>query len=188
MLLWSSGDKMICSFVSFCSIYITPFMAMLMGLSAALFPPKEMDKPLCIKGLSMWAIELCTVATALTTLRSKKITICLIIQSLAQLDLLYGPAQRRVILDNCAYKAILGASDAETQEYFSRLVGTVEATRQGQSTSYAADGDEQRGHTISQHTVDRRIVQPHEFATLRDVVLLTPCGYYRAGKIKPIDT
>ena len=128
------------------------------------------------------------VATALTTLRSKKITIALIIQSLAQLDLLYGPAQRRVILDNCAYKAILGASDAETQEYFSRLVGTVEATRQGQSTSYAADMDEERGHTISQHTVDRRIIQPHEFATLQDVVLLTPWGYFRAGKIRPIVT
>ena len=128
------------------------------------------------------------VATALTTLRSKKITIALIIQSLAQLDLLYGPAQRRVILDNCAYKAILGASDAETQEYFSRLVGTVEATRQGQSTSYAADMDEERGHTISQHTVDRRIIQPHEFATLGDVVLLTPWGYFRAGKIRPIDS
>ncbi|MCL2105458.1 MAG: type IV secretory system conjugative DNA transfer family protein [Oscillospiraceae bacterium] len=125
------------------------------------------------------------VVTGLTTLRSKKITIALIIQSLAQLDLLYGPAQRRVILDNCSYKAILGASDAETQEYFSRLVGTVEATRQGQSTSYAADGDEERGHTVSQHTVDRRIIQPHEFATLKDVVLLTPWGYFRAGKVRP---
>ncbi|MCL2434410.1 MAG: type IV secretory system conjugative DNA transfer family protein, partial [Clostridia bacterium] len=99
------------------------------------------------------------VATALTTLRSKKITIALIIQSLAQLDLLYGPAQRRVILDNCAYKAILGASDAETQEYFSRLVGTVEATRQRQRPSHAADTDEERRHTISQHTVDRHIIQ-----------------------------
>jgi len=128
------------------------------------------------------------VVTGLTTLRSKKITIALIIQSLAQLDLLYGPAQRRVILDNCAYKAILGATDADTQEYFSRLVGTREATRQGQSTSYTPDRDEERGHTVSQHVIDRRIIQPHEFATLKDVVLLSPFGYHRAGKIKPVDT
>jgi len=127
-----------------------------------------------------------TVATGLTTLRSKKITIALIIQSLAQLDYLYGPALRRVILDNCSYKAILGAQDAETQEYFSRLVGTFEATRQGQSTSFAPDGDEERGHTVSQHTIDRRIIQPHEFTTLKDVVLLTPWGYFRAGKIRPV--
>jgi type IV secretion system protein VirD4 len=125
------------------------------------------------------------IVTALTTLRSKKITICLIIQSLAQLDFLYGRERRRVILDNCAYKAILGASDAETQEYFSRLVGTKEATRQGQSISYTPERDEERGHTVSQHIIDRRIIQPHEFATLKDVVLLTPYGCFRAGKIRP---
>jgi type IV secretion system protein VirD4 len=127
------------------------------------------------------------IATGLTTLRSKKITIALIIQSLAQLDYLYGRELRRVVLDNCSYKAILGAQDAETQEYFSRLVGTKEATRQGQSTSYAADMDEERGHTISQHVIDRRTIQPHEFATLRDVVLLSPFGYHRVGKIRPVD-
>ena len=126
-----------------------------------------------------------SIATGLTTLRSKKITIALIIQSLAQLDCLYGHDQRRVILDNCSYKAILGAQDAETQEYFSRLVGTKEATRQGESTSYTPDRDEERGYTVSQHVIDRRIIQPHEFATLGDVVLLTPWGYCRAGKIRP---
>ena len=127
------------------------------------------------------------IATGLTTLRSKKITIALIIQSLAQLDYLYGPALRRVILDNCGYKAILGASDAETQEYFSRLVGTQSVTQQGLSTSYAPDHEEERGHTVSSHNTDRRIIQPHEFATLKDVVLLSPWGYCRAGKIKPAD-
>jgi type IV secretion system protein VirD4 len=126
-----------------------------------------------------------TVATALTTLRSKKITICLIIQSLAQLDYLYGREQRRVILDNCSYKAILGASDAETQEYFSRLVGSVEAIRQGQSISYSPSSNEGRGYTISQYLTEKRLIQPHEFATLPDVVLLTPWGYFRAGKIRP---
>ena len=125
------------------------------------------------------------IVTGLTTLRSKKITIALIIQSLAQLDYLYGHELRRVILDNCSYKAILGASDAETQDYFSRLVGTVEATREGQSINYAPDGDEEWGHTVSHHTVDQRIIQPHEFATLRDVVMLSPWGYFRAGKIRP---
>ena len=127
-----------------------------------------------------------SVVTGLTTLRSKKITIALIIQSLAQLDFLYGPAQRRVMLDNCAYKAILGASDAETQEYFSRLVGTVEAVRQGQSISYGPDSNVEQNWTISQYVTDRRSIQPHEFATLGNVVLLTPWGYLRAGKIGPI--
>jgi len=127
------------------------------------------------------------ITTGLTTLRSKKIIIALFIQSLAQLDLLYGPAQRRVILDNCSYKAILGASDAETQEYFSRLVGTQSVVQQGLSTSYAPDEDEERGHTVSQHMTEKRVIKPHEFATLKDVVLLTPWGYFRARKIPPVE-
>jgi type IV secretion system protein VirD4 len=129
-----------------------------------------------------------TISTALTTLRSKKITIALIIQSLAQLDYLYGRELRRVILDNCNYKAILGASDAETQEYFSRLVGTAETTQTGHSTSYAPNEDEERGHTVSQHTAEHRVMRPHEFGTLKDVVLLTPWGCFRAGKMRPCNT
>ena len=63
------------------------------------------------------------ILDGLATLRSKKITICLILQSLAQLDTIYGTNERKVICDNCGYKAILNATDGDTQEYFSRLVG-----------------------------------------------------------------
>ena len=131
-----------------------------------------------------------SIMTALATLRSKKITICLIIQSLAQLDFLYGRDQRRVILDNCAYKAILGASDAETQEYFSRLVGKWRVMEQTTSTSYAPHPYEntEQGHTVSKHIVEQWTIQPHEFATLQDIVLLTPWGYFRARKLKPAET
>ena len=128
------------------------------------------------------------IATGLTTLRSKKITICLVIQSLAQLDFLYGRDQRRVILDNCAYKAILGASDAETQDYFCRLVGTHGVTQQSISTSYLPCDTMEQGHTISEHIVEQWIIPPHEFATFKNIVLLTPWGCFRAGKIKPVET
>jgi type IV secretory pathway TraG/TraD family ATPase VirD4 len=100
------------------------------------------------------------VITDMPTLRSKNITMALIIQSSAQLDLIYGPAQREVIFDNCSYKAILGASDAGTQEIFSRLVGTTEIIQTGQSTSYTPDRDEERGYTVSQHTAERRVILP----------------------------
>src|SRR5512138_2098341 len=64
------------------------------------------------------------IVHGLATLRSKKITICILIQSLAQLDATYGQEQRKIIADNCGYKAILRATDADTQRYFSQLVGT----------------------------------------------------------------
>jgi type IV secretion system protein VirD4 len=126
------------------------------------------------------------ITAALATLRSKKITIALIIQSPAQLEMIYGYATARVIMDNCVYKAILGACDADSQETFSRLMGTQSVEQQGVSTNYAPNREEERGHTVSSHAVDQRIIQPHKYATLKDVVLLTPLGNFRAGKIRPV--
>ena len=62
--------------------------------------------------------------TALSTLRSKNVNICLLVQSIAQLDRIYGEQDRRILLDNCQYQAILRANDADTQEYFCKRIGT----------------------------------------------------------------
>ena len=109
----------------------------------------------------------------LATLRSKKVSICLIIQSLAQLDTIYGQNERKVIADTCAYKAILGANDADTQEYFSRLVGTYDK----QTTSHGTSSDIfglPKGKTTNIYEQEKRIIKPHEFGMLEDIVLLTP--------------
>ncbi len=50
----------------------------------------------------------------LATLRSKKVTIMLLTQSISQLDALYGSDNRKVMVDNCSYKVILNASDADS--------------------------------------------------------------------------
>ncbi|MGF7033393.1 type IV secretory pathway TraG/TraD family ATPase VirD4 [Paenibacillus mucilaginosus] len=60
---------------------------------------------------------------SLATLRSRNVHIISVIQSMAQLDLIYGQDSRKVIADNCRYKLVLGASDPETQEYFAGLAG-----------------------------------------------------------------
>ena len=119
----------------------------------------------------------------LATLRSKKISICLIIQSLAQLDTIYGHNERKVISDTCAYKAILSATDADTQEYFSRLVGTYdkEVTQHGtQSSPFIGFPKGQSTNTYEQ---EKRIIKPEEFAMLKDIVLLTPFGNLRVDKM-----
>ncbi|TCS92221.1 type IV secretory system conjugative DNA transfer family protein [Hazenella coriacea] len=59
----------------------------------------------------------------LATLRSRNVHILLSFQSLAQLDELYGVNGRKMILDNCRYKLVLGIEDPETQEYFTKLAG-----------------------------------------------------------------
>lgn len=64
------------------------------------------------------------IGSALSTLRSKNIQICLIQQNLAQLIAKYNSAQARSLIGNCNYQYILGSNDAESSRYFSELVGS----------------------------------------------------------------
>lgn len=122
------------------------------------------------------------ITNGLATLRSKKITIMILTQSLAQLDVIYGKENRQVIADNCQYKAILNATDADTQEYFSKLVGTYEKEKTSYSSNYEQYTGLGKGTGVSKTTEEKRIIKPEEFAALKDVVLLTPYGFFRVNK------
>ena len=121
------------------------------------------------------------IMDGLATLRSKKVAICLILQSLAQLDMIYGKDERRVISDTCAYKAILSATDPDTQEYFSKLVGTYEKEKPTKTTAILNP----MGNSRSITTEEKPIIKPADFATLKDVVLLHPFeqGFMRVAKV-----
>jgi len=114
------------------------------------------------------------ITDALATLRSKNITICLIVQSLAQLEMIYGNEARKVIADTCAYKAVLGATDADTQEYFSKLVGTFEKVRATQTQSRDFVGAATGSSSSFSEDIEKRIIKPEEFAYLREIILLYP--------------
>ena len=122
------------------------------------------------------------IIDGLATLRSKKISICLIIQSLAQLDMIYGRDARKVIADTCAYKAILSANDQETQEYFSKLVGTYDKETISRGTQFEAYTGLNKGTSTNTHEHEKRIIKPEQFATLQDIVLLTPSGFSKVDK------
>lgn len=123
------------------------------------------------------------ITHALATLRSKKITICILIQSLAQLDETYGQNTRRVICDTCSYKAVLGAGDPETQKIFSDLVGTYDKEKESRSQNYGWVLPSGSGTTTT--TEEKRIIKPEDFATLPSeniVVLLTQYGFFKIEK------
>ncbi len=44
-------------------------------------------------------------------------------QSLADLDMIYGKDERKAMLGNFKFTVLLGCKDAETQEYFSKMIG-----------------------------------------------------------------
>ena len=122
------------------------------------------------------------ITDGLATLRSKKITICPIIQSLSQLDLIYGEASRRVIVDNCAYKVVFNATDADSQEYFSRLVGTHEKLKITQDLRLEPITNFVAGKGTSKTSEEKRKLKPENWATLREIALFTPFGFFNVEK------
>ena len=122
------------------------------------------------------------ITDAFATLRSRHITVCAILQSLAQLDMTYGEVTRLVIVDNCQYKAVLNATDAESQEYFSRLVGTFEKPKTSINRQYAPITNFPTGRGMYKTTEEKRKIKPEEFATLDNIAVFTPFGFFRVEK------
>ena len=123
------------------------------------------------------------ITNVLATLRSKGIQIMLIVQSLAQLDGIYGKDTRKVITDNCNYKIVLNANDVDTQEYFSKLVGTVDIEKKSNSINNSNFNlSSNRG--VSTSSEEKRIIKPEAFAYLQKPVVFTPKGFFRPDKVK----
>lgn len=124
-----------------------------------------------------------SITSGLMTLRSSGVTFAIFIQSIASLDEVYGHTTARVILDNCTFKVILGASDVESQQYCSNLVGPVETPSGSISENYNMFTGQVTGYSRNICTTREPIIYPHEFGTLSDVVIVSPEGYFRVDKV-----
>lgn len=146
---------------------------------------------------------------AISTLRSKGVTVCLAVQSIAQLDRIYGRDCRRIIVDNCQYKAILNITDPENQKYFSDMIGSINVSVKSVSETVSNSSGESNGSshssylssngkqsysdgksqstssslTVTTSLVREPIIFPHEMATLKDILMLTPEGFCRVNKL-----
>lgn len=115
------------------------------------------------------------ITAAMATLRSKCVNICLIIQSIAQLDKIYGERDRRIICDNAQYKVVLNANDLDTQQYFANLIGT-RIFRKYSMSELQNELREPTGYSSQVSESQELLIQPYEFATLKKAVVLTPYG------------
>lgn len=125
--------------------------------------------------------KLDVLTDAVATLRCKGVNICLVAQSIAQLDKIYGVYDRRIIFDNCQFQAILRVNDAETQKYCSELIGTT----RGILHSFGETTEDYSLHTSSSEQWSETIewtVPPHKLSSLKDILLLTPYGFLRVEK------
>lgn len=108
------------------------------------------------------------ISQNLATLRSRNVHIVIIIQSLAQLDLIYGKDERKVFVDTCKYQLVLDATDSETQEYYSKMAGNQTVKVKSMSQSGEIWRSEQ-SFTTSEQSVP--LIRPEEFGQLIQPIL-----------------
>ncbi|HEN9895003.1 TPA: VirD4-like conjugal transfer protein, CD1115 family [Streptococcus agalactiae] len=98
----------------------------------------------------------------LASIRSREMSIKIIIQAISQLDSLYGVPARKSMVNNCATLLFLGTNDEDTMKYFSM--------RAGKQTIIQTSYSEQRGHRISGTTSrqahQRDLMTPDEIARI----------------------
>ncbi|MCL2671293.1 MAG: type IV secretory system conjugative DNA transfer family protein [Clostridiales bacterium] len=112
------------------------------------------------------------IQNGLATLRSRKVTLCLVIQNIAQLSAIYGRDNANVILGNCDYKAVLGASDYDTQRYLSAMCGLY--IKRMASAGYQAPLPMSVNEGAAEQFAP--IIPEADFGIMNDIVLINPLG------------
>ncbi len=107
--------------------YYSTFMRVVSGqvmeyISGRIYD-KEKDKRILVALDEFASIGHFEVLSPFRKFRKNGANICILTQSLADIDLVYSEKERRVILDNSAYIVVLSANDSSTRQYFSELVG-----------------------------------------------------------------
>ena len=126
------------------------------------------------------------IADGVSTLRSKRVHFCFLIQSISQLDKVYGEHDRRIIFDNCQYKVILQACDPETQRFLADMIGTELHIQRSLSKQYDEYMD-LRGYTTGKSSTREYALQPHRLSNLQNCILISPYGVNEVEKIMYYD-
>ncbi len=106
------------------------------------------------------------LTNALATLRSRNVHMMCVIQSMAQLDAIYGMNERKIIADNCRFKMVLSATDPETQKYFSDLSGQKTILSKGMTVGAGIMPN------ISRTEQGTPLIRPEEWGKLHKPILL----------------
>jgi type IV secretory pathway TraG/TraD family ATPase VirD4 len=128
--------------------------------------------------------KISAIENGLRTSRCRGVTFVLIIQSFADLDLVYGPLAARAISENCTYKIIFCIADPISQDYFSKAIGTIEVLQRGVSVNIDPFSRTPTSFGINISKTQAPIIHPHEFLTMTDVIVINPInGFFRVDKI-----
>lgn len=138
-------------------------------------------------------LDFSLLSQAMSTLRSKNVSIFLLMQSIAQLEGRYGNSHAREIIDLCAYISVFNAQDPQSREYFQKLVGRRKMLQKSASSNNAGEKNESSGITVNE--VDEYIFEAADFGDLNTVdddgnmiyrVLVYANGKYILGETTPV--
>lgn len=105
------------------------------------------------------------LSKAMSTLRSKHISLFLLMQSVAQLEGRYGEAHAREIIDLCAYISVFNAQDPKSRKYFQELVGKRKMLKRSTSLS-TSSGKQSNTSGVTVNEVDEYIFEAADFGDL----------------------
>lgn len=160
--------------------YYTPFIhivtAQLLEYISGRIYEKNADKRILIVLDEFASIGYLNVLSPFRKFRKNGANLCILTQSLVDIDLVYSENERKVILDNCKYIAVLNANDNSTREYFSNLIG--KENREQKSTSQSKHG------SSTNTSIQRKyIIEPEYWKNLKDnIIIIHARGYLTLRK------
>lgn len=120
--------------------------------------------------------EFDTLSAALSTLRSKSVSVMIAQQSVAQLINRYSEDCCREIIDTCSYLSIMSAQDPKSRQFFQDLIGTKKDLKTTTSGNYS-DGFHSSSSHGSQESREP-IFREGDFSNLGDKVIIYALGKY----------
>lgn len=118
-----------------------------------------------------------SIEDSMTTLRSKGVTICLLTQSISQIDAIYGLEHRRIIMDNAAYTLVLSARDPSSAEEISKMIGKDWFTR-------TSVNQRKNDNSFTYNKQLNYIMPPEKFGNLgKEMILISKDGFCKIEKV-----
>lgn len=117
------------------------------------------------------------ITDALRKLRKKGIRIMICTQSLADINATLGRDAHKELLSNFRYKVLMDVSEADSQEYFARLIGREQKSKHTQTSNNV------RVVSETWSTEKDYAIEPTDLAKLGDhLILMHPAGWTRLKK------
>ena len=155
--------------------YYTPFIhivtAQLLEYISGRMYDKNFDSRILIVLDEFASIGYLNVLPPFRKFRKNGANLCILTQSLIDIDLVYSQNERKAILDNCKYIVVLDAKDNGTREYFSNLVGKENMEQKSTSKS-------KHGSSINTSVQRKYIIEPEYWKNLKgNLVVIHSKGY-----------